>query len=75
MKVIWWASIINEGKRKPVESRGGDDKKEPKKYSSPGDFLPTKVSSALHIFFTTHTVTTLIFESTHSAIKLILWLF
>lgn len=54
MKVIWWASIINEGKRKPVESRGGDDKKEPKKYSSPGDFLPTKVSSALHIFFTTH---------------------
>ena len=74
MKVIWWASIINEGKRKPVESRGGDDKKEPKNILLLGIFCQQK-SPVHYIFSSPHTVTTLIFESTHSAIKLILWLF
>lgn len=43
-------------KRKQVEGRW--QKRGAEKYSSPGDFLPTKASSALHI---SHTVTTLIF--------------
>ena len=41
------------------EERGDDKKRAAEKYSSPGDFLPTKASSALHI---SHAVTTLIFS-------------
>ena len=61
LKVISWGSIINEGKES--KSRRGREgrwqKRAAEKYSSPGDFLPTKASSALHI---SHAVTTLIFS-------------
>ena len=61
-------------RRKLVEKRGEMTKKSQKNILLLGIFCQQK-SPVHYIFSSPHTVTTLIFESTHSVVKLILWWF